>query len=245
MKLDRHIQASKIIYLIKEQEEITIKESYHYRFLCFSDVVQSIMLKRKPARLTLPHQYFITLPLLFIQPEKIIEFGLGGGNLLKFTNQLLPQCQLTSVESSLQVIQCFQQYFNPEQINCSFQCQDASAWLSQQNGLDTDWLIFDIYQNNQNEMISLQLIHQLLQQLPLHAWLSINLVDLSETQLNKALSYLGKITSRRQMRYFIVPQYRNVIVHIYSQAHRPSRELSSLRPHQFTRWQQLWQYGKA
>ncbi len=245
MKLDIHLQQSKLLYLIRDSEDIAIKENQHYRFLCFADVVQSIMLKRRPASLTLPHQYFLTLPLLFIRPKNIIEFGLGGGNLLKFARQLLPSCKLTSVEENFQVIQCFKQYFNPQQTELTINCQDASSWLSQQSSVNSDWLIFDIYRNDRDDNSALALISELLQRLANTCWLSINLVDLAEPQLNKLLNYLNKTKGSRKMNYFIVPQYRNIIVQLYPEPGLINQQISPLKPYQINRYRKLWQQANV
>ncbi|WP_206486511.1 hypothetical protein [Thalassotalea sp. G2M2-11] len=243
MKLDIHLQQSQLLYLVRDDENINIKENNHYRFLCFDHIVQSIMLKRKNHQLTLPHQYFITLPLLFMTPKKVIELGLGGGNILRFIKAVVPDSQLMSVENNLQVIQCFEQYFNPDNIHIDINCQAANSWLAQQKTVHCHWLIFDIFQAQRSDLESVELIQQLLTHLTSKAWMTINLVDLTEKQLNRTLRYLSKIKQNRELTYFNVPQYKNIIVHLHPTIGVAQKEHSPLKPHQFNRWQQLWQHG--
>lgn len=240
MKLDAHLSQSRLLYLVRDNENINIRESEHYRFLCFDHIVQSIMLKRNVGRLTLPHQYFIALPLIFFRPKQIIELGLGGGNILRFIHALYPECHLTSVENNLQVVQCFQQYFNPQNININIELQEAEQWLAQQKCIDANWLICDIFQQQRSDLESLNLIKHLLHHLPANAWLTVNLVDLTDRQLEKVLRYLAKIKQQRQLTYFNVPQYKNTIIHIHPAI---GDTVNNLTGYQAKRWRKLWQQG--
>ena len=99
MKLATHLQQSKLIYLEKYNEEISVMENEHYISLMIGKVVQSIMLKRLPHKLTIPHHYFLTLPLLFMSPKHVVELGLGGGNLVRFLNRWVPNINVTRLNT--------------------------------------------------------------------------------------------------------------------------------------------------
>ncbi len=240
MKLTAHLQQSHLHYLIRDKENIVIRENNDYLFLCFDDITQSVMLKRKPQKLTLTHQYFIMLPMLFITPKRVIEFGLGGGNLSRFVLERVPSCQWLSIESNQQVIQCFTQYFNPSNLHFPIYQQDAQQWLTPQDSIDADWLIFDIYQNKVNDADSLALIREVLSKLSSDAWLTINLVNLAEDKLNKVLSYLAKLKRGREMSYFFIPRYTNIIVHLHPAIDTNNTNLTSLKKHHYRRGQALW-----
>ena len=72
MQLAKHIDNSKLLYLSqsygnKSADAISINENNYFRWIAFGDVIQSVMHKRKPWLLTLPHQTMMLLPLLFFQ----------------------------------------------------------------------------------------------------------------------------------------------------------------------------------
>ena len=141
MQLAKHLAQGRLVYLSQQQDAITVSENNSYRWMAFSDVVQSVMNSRKPWQLTLPHQIALLLPLLFFKPVRIIELGLGGGNLTRFLQHLSPEIMLTTVEHSQEVINSFTQYFNPEQAELDIVCADGMTWLAQQNASNIDWII--------------------------------------------------------------------------------------------------------
>jgi len=108
VKLTQHVNQGRLVYLSNTADQITISENEHYRWLAFDDVIQSVMHLRCPEKLTLPHHYAALLPLLFFKPKKIIELGLGGGNLSRFLSTLHPDIHVLSIELSQTVIACFQ-----------------------------------------------------------------------------------------------------------------------------------------
>lgn len=242
MKLSTHLQQSQLLYFNKSNDEISVHENTHYVWLAFEQVVQSIMLKRVPEKLTLPHHYFLTLPLLFIAPKKIVELGLGGGNLVRFLDKMLPNSVIASVEHSQSVINCFNEYFNPSVVNQPIFHTSFQLWLIQQKKQKHDWVIYDIYQSGEEFDIFTQQISRVVDRLDDHCWLSINLPDLTEHQLNMALLHLSSIKQQRTMRYFMVPNYKNVIIHLLpSQSNFIDNPV--LPSYMAKRWKMLWQNG--
>ena len=130
MQLNRHINQGSLLYLDQLNERLAISENNHFRWLAFDNVIQSIMHRRLPANLTLPHHTALMLPLLFFKPQNMLEFGLGGGNIARFIKQLNPTVKFTSIERSASVINAFKQFFNPDNIEIDI-ISDQQISLSQ------------------------------------------------------------------------------------------------------------------
>ena len=101
MQLSKHIAQGKLLYLSQGEENLSVSENQYFRWLAFNNdkgeqVIQSVMHKRKPWQLTLPHQTALLLPLLFFKPQNVVELGLGGGNLDRF---LAHTCNNISIKS--------------------------------------------------------------------------------------------------------------------------------------------------
>jgi len=243
MKLAAHLQQSTLLYLKNGNENLSVTENEHYRWLLFDDVIQSIMLKRMPNRLTLPHQHFLALPLLFISPTNIIELGLGGGNLIRFLQEKLPQACIESVEYNQQVIECFEEYFNPQSIPHKIINSSFEFWLTKQKKISADWLLYDIYQTGVEADVFLKQITKVMKKMSKTTWLSINLPDLDEHQLNVALLHLSSIKKNRVMRYFHVPRYKNIVIHLSPEQIGLETDNSILPHYLISRWSTLWMHG--
>ena len=244
MKLAAQLQQSKLLYLHQGSENLAVAENEHYRWILFDDVVQSIMLKRVPSKLTIPHQYFLMLPLLFHVPNKMIELGLGGGNLVRFLNNLLPNSEILSIEYNEQVIECFKSFFNPQNIQQPIVHTSFELWLAKQKKqLNGDWLIYDIYQTDENPQYFLKQIKRLLSKIDDNAWLTINLPDLDEHDLNIALLHLSSLKGKRMMRYFHIPNYKNIIIHLTPINAELNHDNSILPQYARARWATFWQHG--
>lgn len=244
MKLAAHLQQSKLLYLQQGCENLSVAENEHYRWLLFDNVVQSIMLKRTPFRLTIPHQYFLMLPLLFSAPRKIVELGLGGGNLVRFLHQMIPESEILSIEYNQHVIECFNRFFNPQKIQQPISNMPFELWLAKKNKHRLcDWLIYDIYQTDEDPQNFLKQITRILNKVDDNTWLSINLPDLDEHELNIALIHLSSIKNTREMRYFHVPHYKNIIIHLSPKNALLSSEHSLLPHYAISRWSNLWLHG--
>ena len=214
MKLAKHVNQGRIVYLSNTKDQITISENEHYRWLAFDDVIQSVMHLRCPEKLTLPHHYATLMPLLFFQPNHIIELGLGGGNLSRFLKALQPNVQVISIELSQTVINCFQRYFNPQQHHIAVENAEALAWL-QQYKKSTDWMICDVYQHHAKDFQSrVVLLTALIDNLQDNACLTLNLPDLDDQEINLCLTILRQLQNTHHIIYFHIPRYLNVIIHL-------------------------------
>lgn len=249
MQLAKHLAQGHLVYLSQEHDAISVSENDHYRWLAFGDVVQSVMNKRIPWQLTLPHQTAILLPLLFFRPEHVTELGLGGGNLDRFLCHLDGNIKVTSIEYNQRVIDCFEQYFNPESITIDTVNQEGISWLAQYEQLTSDWLICDIYkdeyQSFQNTIEQLQHISSKIAQ---HTCLSLNLPDASDSEVNLALTALQQLLPNHQLVYFHIPNYLNIIIHLCPQPWNihslvKHNKKSYLPKRLYKRWRTFWQHG--
>jgi spermidine synthase len=243
MKLAAHIQQSKLLYLKSGNENLSIAENNQYRWLQFDNVVQSIMLKRVPYKLTIPHQYFLVLPILFFSPKKVIELGLGGGNLVRFLNHVLPGSEILSIEHSQNVIDCFKQFFNPQKIQQPIVNSSFELWLTKNKNQQCDWLIYDIYQTDSEPQNFIKQITRILNKTHENTWLSINLPDLDEHELNIALLHLSSIKKKRTMHYFHIPHYKNIIIHLVPENMSLNFKNSVLPQYMISRGSKLWLHG--
>lgn len=254
MQLVKHVAQGKLTYLSQAKETISVSENEHYRWLAFSynndePVIQSVMLKRKPWKLTLPHQTALMLPLLFFKPNSVVELGLGGGNIQRFINKVSAEIALHSIEHNSVVIDCFNQYFNPQNAQVHVIHSDSKQWL-QHNNVDFDWYICDIYQQeiqSYNNTIS-QLEHITANINPTTC-LSINLPDATDNEINLLLTILKQISTHHEITYFHIPNYLNIIIHLIPKQWQTYKRIkrnkhSYLPENTFSRWRGFWQHGK-
>ena len=242
MKLLPHIKQGNVVHFLRSPTmSVTVMENQHYRWLTFDNTVQSIMLKRIPHKLPLPHQTALCLPLLWYSPQQVVELGLGGGNLLRFIQQVNRHSQLISVEPEPEVIKIFQQFFNPNSCDVTLVNNTAQHFLHSATMKTSDWLICDAYPD-------ITALTEVLAILPYNAQLkviSINLPNFPEEKIEQVLAQLAQWKDSYHIRYFEVPHYTNIIIHLVVKSLNISAVIKSNLPHyQQKRWQQLWQYGK-
>ena len=225
MQLARHIENGQLLYLSKNNDDknleaISISENEHYRWITFEDVIQSVMHKRKPSQLTLPHQSAMLLPLLFFKPANIVELGLGGGNFARYLTQLSPNISFTTIECNPIVIACFDKYFNPQASTINIIESRAEHWLTDKTlhhkiTKNLDWLICDVYQQQLSDFSeTIKLLEIFINTLSSNTCLSINLPDSSDQDVNLCLTVLQQIQKHHRIVYFHVPNYLNVIIHL-------------------------------
>jgi len=248
MQLAKHISQGQIIHYQQGNELISVNENQYYRWLCFDQVVQSVMLKRKPWRLTLPHQTVLMFPLLFIQPNKVVELGLGGGNLARFLGHYFSQLELYTIESSSAVIECFNQYFNPQTKEFNLHCSSALDWVYHNKSLNADWIICDIYHAGQTVERSITLTKNILKTCSKKAILSLNLPSPTNEEIDHFLQVLRDCYPEKEIYYFHIPNYLNIIVHVFpknltTEKNHINGEKNQLPAAMVRRWRQFWQHG--
>jgi hypothetical protein len=189
MQLAKHVVQGDLLYLCQDKEIISVSESEHYRWLAFTcqsgeQIIQSVMLKRNPYQLTLPHQTALMLPLLFFKPNNVAELGLGGGNILRFINSISKEITIHSVENNSTVIDCFNQYFNPQNNPVSISFIDSKQWLIN-NKIHYDWYICDVYQQEiQSYDNAVHQLKYITANIKSNTCLSINLPDATDSEVN-------------------------------------------------------------
>lgn len=97
-----------------EHGTIEIIEDGGQRSLHFgSDPKQCSMFLHDPWRLALSYTRAMTAPLLFNpKPERILVLGLGGGSLVKFLLQHIPECHIDVVELRKEVVKLARDHFH-------------------------------------------------------------------------------------------------------------------------------------
>ncbi len=214
MQLLKITEQGRLLYFNQGTDSISIYENDHYRWLMFDNVLQSLLLKRKPWQLVLPHQYILLLPLIFFRPKQVCEFGLGGGNIDRFLKKCSDNISLFSVEQSSQVIDCFNAYFNPDNIAVNIIYNDAANALFDKPLRQADWFIYDIYQHDNQatnaELLKSKLVTKAVDE---HTWLSLNLPDPTEPELTHLLAELRPVFSEHQLVIFNVPRFLNIVIH--------------------------------
>ena len=250
MQLAKHLAQGRLVYLSQQQDAISISENDSYRWMAFNDVVQSVMHKRKPWQLTLPHQIALMLPLLLFKPASIVEFGLGGGNFTRFLRHLSVDISVKTIEHNQDVIDCFNQYFNPNNTQFELICTDSMKWLSKQSSNDFDWLICDVYQaKNLGFEHMIKQLELLTSNVSAQSCLSINLPDICDNDINLCLTILQQLLPSHHINYFEIPNYLNIVIHLtpnHWQLHKlvKRNKLTYLPPITLQRWRKFWRHSK-
>jgi hypothetical protein len=259
MQLAKHVAQGKLTYSSQVNDGISVSENEYYRWLAFdcavSDnensnepVIQSVMLKRKPWKLTLPHQTAMMLPLLFFKPNNIVELGLGGGNIQRFIHHISNKITLYSIEHSQVVIDCFNQYFNPENIDSITILSDSKQWLKNNTG-NYEWYVCDVYQQEiQSYQNTVSQLEHLITKITPTTCLSINLPDASDNEVNLLLTILKEISADHEITYFHIPNYLNIVIHLIPKQWQPYKRIkrnnhSFLAKNIFSRWKKYWLHG--
>jgi len=250
MQLAKHVKQGNLTYLSQQGDALSISENEYYRWLAFGDVIQSVMHKRKPWKLTLPHQTVMLLPLLFFRPINIIECGLGGGNFARFLTHLHPEITFTSIECNKKVIDCFNEYFNPEQAHINVIESRAEHWLEQTNIENPDWLICDVYQQQLLEFKeTIALLSTFVNAVDSTSCLSINLPDASDQEVNLCLTVLQQLQTNHRIVYFHVPSYLNIVIHLIPEHWRidnvpQKNKFAYLSKNVYQHWRGFWRHFK-
>ena len=250
MQLAKHLAQGRLVYLSQQQDAISVSENDYYRWMAFSDIVQSVMHRRKPWQLTLPHQIALMLPLLFFKPKRVIELGLGGGNLTRYLQHLSNDIALSTIEYSPQVIEGFEQHFNPELVPLNIVCADGMSWLAQQSAQEIDWIICDVYQSKEFGFDAIvKQLETLTSKLDAQSCLSINLPDLSDNDINLSLTILQQLQPEHHITYFNIPNYLNIVIHLTPKnwaLHKliKRNKQSYLPKVTLQRWRKFWPHGQ-
>ena len=113
-----------------------ISEEAGVRYLHFgSEWIQGAMRLRKPDALELEYTREMMLGFLLRDapwPRAALLVGLGAGSIAKFVRKTAPDCRMTTVEISPQVVACARQFFKLPEENAHFRIviDDATNYLA-------------------------------------------------------------------------------------------------------------------
>ncbi|QOL26010.1 hypothetical protein LP316_01465 [Thalassotalea sp. LPB0316] len=220
MRLLNHITRGKVIRLVNQpKQRLAVIEDPHHLWLTFDNIIQSVMLKRQPHRLLMPHQQALLVPLLFHTPKSVIELGLGGGNFTRAIKHLLPEVKLTTAENDQDVITLFHEFFNPQALSLTIEHITGEALLQQHHSA-IDWVVCDIY-DQQNHNFLEQVKRSITEQQSPTYW-TINLPNMPEKSINRLLAELKQLTSSLirqngqsyQISYLEIPRFKNIVIYL-------------------------------
>ena len=221
MPLTKHLEQGQLLYFTRNPNAITVSENNYYRWLAFDDVIQSVMNKRHPSRLTLPHHFAILQPLMTFRPATITEFGLGGGNIARFIRSLSLEIKYQVIESDLKVIHCHQQFFNTEQAYIQIEHENAMRWLRQQRlkqapiNVDYHWFIYDIFQHSDVHVSATnEALYLLIEQLTVTQALTVNLPFVSAVELSHLVTLIHATQPQHRLTLYHVPHHQNKVLHL-------------------------------
>lgn len=263
MKIHKHISQGTLLHTCLDednscsdeknyyQDKVTVVENEYFRWIAFDDVIQSVMNKRKPWLLTLPHQNAMMFPLLFFKPNKVVELGLGGGNFQRFIHHLAPEATMHSIEHNNLVIDCFNQYFNPAKLKTHVVYQDSNLWLLSKDCHEYDWFICDIYQQHLASYDStVKQFSSFTAHINNQTCLTINMPEASDSEIGLCLMLLKELFTEHHIFYFHIPNYLNIVIHLIPKQWNTSKLLkrnkqSYLPDYLFSKWRGFWQTGKS
>ncbi|MCH7349455.1 methyltransferase domain-containing protein [Aeromonas sp. MR7] len=215
--MDFNLQAYQADHLLhlsaKPERRLSILENAHHRWLEIDGVVQSAMSLAQPASLCLPHQQCIA-SLLPVTATRVLELGLGGGDLTRHLGERWPEARHDCVDLDEEVLTLFQAFFRhpaePADRALHLHHADALAFLLSRD--DTyDFALLDLFSQDGNPLLLFQ--HHLYQTLAarLRGPLIINLLPRTHRELEQALMLAEEWIGPTQAHP--VPGYINVILH--------------------------------
>ncbi|WP_235462648.1 spermidine synthase [Aeromonas australiensis] len=208
-------QADHLLHLsVKPQRRLTVQENGQHRWLEIDGVVQSAMSLANPAALCLPHQRVVAC-LLPEQASRILELGLGGGDLTRHLGQRWPDAHHECVDLDEEVLTVYQQFFQHPQSNeratPALHLADALAFL-EQSEQQYDLILLDLFSQDGNPLLLFQ--ERLYKALAprLNGTLIINLLPRTTLELTHALllieQWIGPATP------YPVAGLINIIIHV-------------------------------
>lgn len=242
MKLLKNLEQGSLLYLSHNKEMICVSENEHYRWLSIDNVCQSIVLKRCPHKLVLPHQYAMMMPLLFYKPTNICEIGLGAGTFARFIDRFVPNASFVSIEADQRVIENFYQYFPSDLVNHKVVNELFDAKSKSMTNAQVDWWLYDLYSSTENSRDCIDSLNCFLSATSKNSIISVNITKAHENTINHFLTLFRSYLKQYSVFYFEIPQYSNIIVVALPKS--DTRPLESALPKSYqNRWHRLWETG--
>lgn len=186
---------------------LCVLENEQHRWLEIDGVVQSVRSHGDPSRLCLPHQDLL-VQWLPEQASRILELGLGGGDMIRHLAGRWPAAELHCVDLDDEVIELYRHYFQGEE-RPALHLQEAHAFLQQADGR-FDLILLDLFSQDGNPPLLFQPgIYQILRE-RLAGRLLINLLPRTGLELERVLSLCERWLS--PARVWPLPGYRNCIL---------------------------------
>ncbi|MGL6350663.1 MAG: spermidine synthase [Aeromonas sp.] len=216
-------QADHLLHIsLNPRRRLSVQQNAHHRWLEIDGVVQSAMSLTDPVTPCLPHQQVIT-KLLPTQAGRILELGLGGGDLTRHLHYRWPNAHHQCVDLDEEVITLYQQFFMPPSQGAHpgpmLHQADALAFL-EQDQQHYDLVLLDLFSQDGNPP---QLFQERLYQAlapRLAGTLIVNLLPRTQLELTQALilleRWIGPATPH------LVPGYINLILHVTPRNEVPS-----------------------
>ncbi|MCG7548100.1 methyltransferase [Pseudoalteromonas sp. Of7M-16] len=203
-----------LLNTVIEQHTFEVFENDTLRWFCLDGVLQTAMSKAEPESLMFPHMLFMTIPLLeAVQVNTVLELGLGGGGLLRYLNAHNPDIQIEVVEKSAQVIEIYNQFFNPQQTDSQIHCADAYDFVQQAPKHQVDLLMVDIFasQTLVPFIFDRSFYNNLNNFLAKNGWLVINTVFTEQSHIEQLSNVLTKLYPNALIYGFKAAQFANIV----------------------------------
>lgn len=127
------------------EQRLCVREDQTYRWLLCDGVLQSVLVRKNPAELTLPHQ-MVLQAICPAHATKVLHLGVGGGDLIRWCHERYPGVSQTAVELNPDIVSIYQDYFQhdeaPELIT-----DDAFQYLALTHS-GFDLIILDVFAND-------------------------------------------------------------------------------------------------
>ncbi|MGK0499260.1 MAG: spermidine synthase [Oceanicoccus sp.] len=204
--------------LVDKAGTLEVREIANVRWLHRGNgAIESAMNLANPSQLMLAHNQALSLFRIFNKsPNRILNLGLGGGDLIRYLTKISPSTAITTVEQDPNVIAFYFQHFS--QASTQHEIIEANA-LTLEDILpgrqQFNAIIIDIF--NEDSFCSLGLNRQYLERC--FSWLSddgvigFNLMVKDVSKLQQLASNLRNVTGSIPV-IFGIPHHLNIIVFV-------------------------------
>lgn len=193
----------------------TVRQLNNLRWLLINNTLQSICNVEHPEYFLLPHlQQLAALWEKTNEPKSVLEVGLGGGVIRNFIVNKFPQCGVTTIEKSSEVIALYQQYFAKENGQNIINADITKLEMTQK----FDWIVLDLFSQQDCPIFLFQSdFYEKIKAMfenSNNRHLFINFICESKQQLNQLHEVLHKVFEVN-IAIYPIENYNNKIVHLH------------------------------
>ena len=186
---------------------LAVLENEAFRWLEIDDVVQSVLCRTTPGALCLPHQQALQ-SCLPERAQRILELGLGGGDMTRHLAARWPGAEHHCVELDREVLRLYRRFFQGAE-QPTLHHADALAYLEREAGT-FDLILLDLFGQDGNPPLMFQPpLYQTLAR-RLAGRILINLLPRTRLELERVLVLCAEHLG--QANVWPVPGYRNIIL---------------------------------